>query len=196
MGYDVQGRPTNQNPNPPSSGVTYDVNGKRVVMAGGRVGVSENSWNNNYLLNGIPGENEFYEGQISRGQRRIQATAPGQRSSLFDAMESRGLGRSSIVGDQLVAQAAGRNDAVAGVISDVQGQQFAARQQRINAYMQYMYAKKLKGKDKSFLQNLFSGAYGGAQLLAGLGNKDNNDQSQGDFGSGDVTYPTPPGPQP
>jgi hypothetical protein len=121
----------------------------RLQQQGQKNATKEQSDLQKLVFGGLPGEDAFYSGQIARAQRALGAQGAGLRSAALQNLEARGLGRSSEVGRTLQGLAMDQGQRLDDVIGDVGAQQFSARQQRVNAYLSYLYAKKLNKDNKS-----------------------------------------------
>ena len=91
----------------------------------------------------IPGEQAYYDNQISRASRSLAGAAQGQQHALYGALEARGLGQSSVLsqglGDIGRLQSLGLQDAQA----NVSNQQFQASQARYMAALDFERQKEL-----------------------------------------------------
>lgn len=89
-------------------------------------------------------QQQFYQGQIGQALRGISAQYSPQRSAMLQALEARGMGRSSEVGRGLGALAGQEGMRGQEAISDIGAQAFTAQQQMWNMYLNYMFQKKLQ----------------------------------------------------
>lgn len=91
----------------------------------------------------LPGESAFFDALLARRARGLEATAQSQRRSLYNALEARGLGQSSVVsiglGDIGRQQGLGLQEAGA----DIANMQFLMREGRISDALAYERQKAL-----------------------------------------------------
>jgi len=94
-------------------------------------------------LTPLPGEEEFFNAIMARRGRGLESTAAAQRTSLFNALESRGLGQSSVVSMGLadIGRMQGQGLAEAG--ADVANQQFLMREGRVRDALEFERQKAL-----------------------------------------------------
>lgn len=147
MAYYGEGNPLNSGFDARYPGQTYTGGG------GYRVPIKPSSTKYDEIKNLVfvtsPEETAYYNMARGNALRGIDASYAPQRTYALQALEARGLGRSSEVGRTLSSLAGSEGIASQQAISDIQGQQFAARQSRINAYLNYLYSKNLQKQAKS-----------------------------------------------
>lgn len=79
----------------------------------------------------LPGEDAFYQNQIGVAQRALGAQRDSAQMNLGQALETRGFGSSSLVGQDAAGINRDYGARLGDVLGNVQGAQFASRERRI-----------------------------------------------------------------
>ena len=126
--------------------------GPSLSARGGRTSMGTNP------LNETAADKAYFANLAAEAQRRAKASVPYDTSAYLDTLEARGLGRSSIAGEGVRGIQAHANTMAQQGVMNVQGLQWQARQQRINAYLNYLYQSKLQkqSQDQGMFGSLFS----------------------------------------
>lgn len=102
--------------------------------------------------NSLPGEDAYYNRQMGNVSRILAARQRSTTSNLYDALNSRGFGQSSEVarGAGQISQAYGSS--LADALGNIQNNQFAAREQRIQNAQNQQFQSGMA--DKNFQYQL------------------------------------------
>lgn len=114
----------------------------------------------------LPGEQEFYDALLARRGRSLAATARGQRRSAENAMEARGLGQSSVLGQAYSSIAQQQALGLQQAGQDISNQQFLAREARLRDALAFARQQELM-KLQAALGNKGGGFWGALGTLGG-----------------------------